>query len=234
MVTAVTAMARRERSGSPKNQPLGEDSIRLRGAAHPSRYPWPSRLAALLGRTTDAALAKRADLSRKTVEIERRRRGIPAFTEKRPPVKWTRRLIAILGTASDSDIAEEMGVNAHTVNMKRRMLSIEPYGRPHPMTYEWKERGLALLGRKSDTEVGRALGISRNTVRVKRRELGIAARGKGPVRWTRAMKRTSGICRTRKSDGDSVSATRRLRPSARVWGSVLTGGAASRSHAGRS
>lgn len=181
-------MARRERSGSPKNQPLGEDSIRLRADAHPSRYPWPKRLAALLGRTTDAALAKRAGLSRRTVEAERRRRGIPAFTEKRPPVKWTRRLITMLGTAPDWDIAKEMGVNAHTVNMKRRMLGIEPYGRPNPTTYEWTERGLALLGRKSDTEVGRALGISRNTVRVKRRELGIAARGKGPVRWTRAMK----------------------------------------------
>jgi DNA-binding CsgD family transcriptional regulator len=179
-------MSRRGKGGDEKGKHPDDDDIRQR-AVHPSRFAWPGRLAALLGRMTDTALASRAGLSHKTVEAERRRRGIPAFTEKRPPVRWTPAVIALLGKIPDEYVAKELGVNSHTVNMKRRMLGISPYGTPHSSTYEWTKRGLALLGKKSDTEVMRALAISRNTVRVKRRALGISARGKGRVRWTREM-----------------------------------------------
>lgn len=165
------------------------DQNAIRGdATHPNRFPWPPSLLALLGRVTDTAIARRAGVSRKTVEAERQRRGIPAFTPKQTPVRWTPALIALLGQVTDTQLADDLGVNPHTVYAKRRTLGIPPYGTPSRTAYEWTKAAIGLLGKVSDAEVGRALGIGRNTVRLKRRELGIASRGKAPVRWTRKMR----------------------------------------------
>lgn len=164
-----------------------DEEVRLRGDRHPNRFRWPQRLAALLGRIPDAAVAKRAGLNRKTVQEERRRRRIPPSVEKAPPVDWTSQKVRLLGKLTDVELARQWGIHPHTVMSKRRSLGIPPSDPSRSREFDWTDRSLRLIGKLPDSKVAQQLGISRSTVRLKRREMGIPSRAVGPLQWTPEM-----------------------------------------------
>lgn len=161
-----------------------------------NQFRWPVRLARLLGRISDPALAARAGVSLTAVVAERRRRGIPPFRRMSPPVEWTDEMIELLGEASDGEVAAELGISRDSVAYKRQVLGIPAYGatrvrRPNPF---WTRRRVALLGTATDKEVAARLGISRARVAGERRKRGVAPFKPRAARvvWTPAMVRRLG------------------------------------------
>jgi len=159
------------------------------------RIRWPPRLARLLGRVPDEAVARRSGLHPNTVAVERRRRGIPPSSPRRPRVRWTAAMIALLGTAVDREVAAELGLPVHCVMRQRRFQGIAAVGRSiaHGRHF-WTPRRVALLGTAPDGEIARCLELAVSTVCHRRRVLGIAPftpAATGP-RWTRAMLRLLG------------------------------------------
>jgi hypothetical protein len=159
------------------------------------RIRWPPRLARLLGRVPDETVARRSGLHPHTVAVERRRRGIPPSSPRRPRVRWTAAMIALLGTAVDREVAAELGLPVHCVMRQRRFLGIAAVGRSiaHGRHF-WTPRRVALLGTAPDGEIARRLKLAVSTVCHRRRVLGIAPftpAATGP-RWTRAMLRLLG------------------------------------------
>lgn len=155
----------------------------------PSRFPWPPRLARLLGTMPDQQLAARAGVHPHTVKEERERRQILPFSYRRPKVVWTAAMISQLGLASDRQVAAELGLCHASVCRKRRQLNIPSYAPPpHDQYggYDWTRREIALLGRHTDRRVAKLLGITLSAVINKRQLLQIPpfkppAR---PVVWT--------------------------------------------------
>lgn len=98
----------------------------------PRRFRWPARALALLGRVSDAEVARRAGCSRDTVSSERRRRGIVPFFSCRPPFEWTDTRLSLLGTAIDAQVAAELGIAKQSVGVKRRSLGIPPFRKGRP------------------------------------------------------------------------------------------------------
>jgi hypothetical protein len=158
------------------------------GRGHFKRFRWPSRLAALLGRVPDAALARRAGVYDRTVSDERRRRGIAPLEKPKKPFPWTSASLRLLGRITDAALARRLGLSKWTVMAKRRSLGIAvceaSRGYAGPVKVVWTKAQIALLGKLSDARVARRLDVSPATVRLKRRELGIPDTNTPPVNWT--------------------------------------------------
>lgn len=155
------------------------------------RKPWPERLAKLLGRISDADLARRARVSVEAVRAERYRRDIAPFVSQRGPIEWTDAMEALLGEATDREVAAELGIPARSVTYRRHLLGICPYQRYRRRAQSfWTPARVAQLGKHPDAVLARRWGISSSNVHARRRILGIAAFGPSPepVRWTVAMR----------------------------------------------
>jgi predicted RNase H-like HicB family nuclease len=71
---------------------------------HGNRRRWKASEIALLGRISDARIAELLGLSRRTVLVERQRRGIePAHPQHRPVKKRYRGYLVIIHKDADSD-----------------------------------------------------------------------------------------------------------------------------------
>jgi hypothetical protein len=181
--------------GAPKRtprRPPAQARIALRRRAGPQpRFVWRPALLALLGKMPDGKLARKAGVTRETVFMERRRRGIAAF-QAHVRHLWTAESIALLGTASDGDVAAALGVSPGAIFYQRQRLGIPPFvpppyhRRPH---FRWQARHLALLGTMSDQRLAARLHVSDSTVRRQRQRRGIPAfrRRSSDVAWTAEM-----------------------------------------------
>lgn len=158
-----------------RNSPPQDASL-PRLSEHPNRFRWSKRLANLLGKMADERLAAVAGVHPQAVTSERRRRSIPAYKPRRPPIDWTPEMIALLGTNTDRAIAAVLGVNHRSVFRKRRLLGIAPHVEPMQKEqpgFAWTPETVALLGTQSERQIAKRLGISAASVHNKRRELGI-------------------------------------------------------------
>jgi hypothetical protein len=170
--------------------PAGKSDI-PRTSVHPNRYPWSKKLLKLLGTMPDMVLARRMGVHLTTVSEERRRRRIPAFRERLPPIQWTSEMINQLGTDFDWAIGERIGLPTHCVRRKRQLLGITAYGesfsRKSYNAFRWTEQRISLLGKEPDTQVARHLRVLAGTVWRKRVQLGIPAfEPKRHIEWTKA------------------------------------------------
>jgi DNA-binding CsgD family transcriptional regulator len=163
----------------------------------PTRFRWPARLVALLGRLPDVVVALRARVAAPTVAAERQRRGIKAFVPRGPLVDWTPEMDALVGTATDAAVAAALGIGSGgSVAHRRHVLGIPAVGpggpRPRPM--RWSRRALAMLGKAPDAEVAKRLGLTQSIVWKKRTELAIRAHRSHPprARWPREAVRLLG------------------------------------------
>ena len=149
-----------------------DQRVLVRGGS-PQRFPWTARLVRLLGKRSDAQVARIGGLSVAATRNERLRRRIPA-SGAREVFRWTKAALRLLGTASDAEVAKAIGLSVSTVSIKRRSLGIRSSEevRPSPYHYQWTESSERLLGQISDAALARRLGISIPTVRVRRKALG--------------------------------------------------------------
>jgi hypothetical protein len=141
----------------------------------PSGFDWPEELAALLGKISDAGLAKKAGVCLNTVRVERHRRGLEPFNSQRSPIEWTPEKVALLGTQTDAEVAQLLGIHASSVCYARHVRGIPAFRQylGSPRSFPWTAEDLAMLGKLSDHEVAKTLGLSPSTVARKRRILGI-------------------------------------------------------------
>jgi hypothetical protein len=77
----------------------------------------PSRAVQLLGRKTDAEIAR---------QNKRRSLGIPAVFNRKFSERWTPEVMAKLGKVSDAVLARELGVTQASVSAFRRRRGIPP------------------------------------------------------------------------------------------------------------
>ncbi len=165
-----------------KRRILGIPSYAV-GTFRPPGFHWSERALALLGRDSDANVARRLRVSRSTVLLKRLELAIPSYGRRPAPVRWSARMVALLGKVTDAEISRRYGMTKNTVMRKRRELGI-----PSPLAPRAVARTPALaqiLKALPDQDVRREHGLSRSTVRILRRELGIAAPETPDPRWTR-------------------------------------------------
>ena len=136
------------------------------------RHNWTRRQIAMLGTISDAALARKLDLSSGTVFKKRQKLNIPA---SRPPktIHWTPAIIALLGKVPDGEIAEIYGMNILSVYKKRLDLGIRCYARKSKTWHYWTKKEIALLGKMPDGDVALRTGINKASVAWKRGKLQI-------------------------------------------------------------
>ncbi len=168
---------------------------------NPRKFQWPRHLLKLLGKVSDAEVARRAGVVVSTVIHERWRRGIPPAFPQRPPVEWTDEMTSLLGTAIDREVAVELGIPMWSVAYRRKKLGIPPYCEqpPKPPTF-WTPQRDALLGTASDAAIAKKLRIKRGRVWFRRRALGIPPFSPAPAR---AGDREAGLLRKMRWSGRS-------------------------------
>lgn len=91
------------------------------------RYGIPPEALPLLGKITDAEMARRFGRSDSTVRAWRYAHNIPAKTVPRP---WLPKEIKLLGTMPDAEVARMVGRRSSHVKTKRERLKIPPYTAP--------------------------------------------------------------------------------------------------------
>ena len=132
-------------------------------------------MTALLGRSSDAALAARFHLSVATVSRKRRELGVEArFGRRGVPVRWTPAMDADLDRLTVLEMARTYGIKTDTVRSRLRQLGRQPLVRRQKAA--WDSARLARLGRDSDSALAREWGVSHTTVRRKRLELAATGR----------------------------------------------------------
>ena len=89
---------------------------------------WTPEADALLGRFTDAEIARRTGRSNSAVWLRRKQLGIPPVPKAnyRP---WTAAEIALLGTMSDKEFAARFGHSVGSTKAKRFSLGIAAFER---------------------------------------------------------------------------------------------------------
>lgn len=137
------------------------------------RVEWSSVIE-LLGKSTDAEIAKRLGVSHTAVYLKRRELGIPARKpgrrhlplrrRGRPPIDWPS-VIPLLGTMADNELARSLGVSHTSIHTKRRELGI----RPHRLT----DALIDDFGTDTDAAIARKHGVHWAYVSRLRRKLGI-------------------------------------------------------------
>lgn len=159
-------------------------SINPYAICRPKGIDWDSQP---LGKFSDAEIAKRVGVAKKTVTGARRRRGIPGFIPPSQPLKpklpkpsveeiqrefWDSQP---LGKMSDVDLAKLTGYCKATVTNQRTRRGIPRY---RVIDFiDWDAQG---LGTQTDLEISKRLGISYHHVATARKERGIPAVWGGP------------------------------------------------------
>jgi hypothetical protein len=142
-VVKVKAVRRHPPARTPNAKP---------GAAY---CTWTPEEDALLGRFTDAEVARK--LGYAATRVRRRRRLLRLPSNNPDHRHWTKKEIALLGTRPDREVAPLVNRSLSNVRYKRLQLGI-PFHNPD---YEiWKPDELALLGKLPDEEVARRTGHS--------------------------------------------------------------------------
>ena len=136
------------------------------------RHLWTRKHIAMLGTISDAALARKLDLTVGTVLNKRQKLGIPA---SRPAkfLNWTPAVIATLGKLPDGEVARINDMNILSVHKKRTSLGIQCYARKSKSWHYWTKKEIALLGKMPDGDVALRTGINKASVAWKRCKLEI-------------------------------------------------------------
>lgn len=114
-----------------------------------------------LGEMSDVVLARRLEVSPRTVRRQRDARGIPTYRR----VDWD---LEPLGERRDEELAAELGVVRETVAMQRRARWIPPLR----LGIDW---GREPLGEMTDQALADKLGVTRSAVHRQRKLRGIPA-----------------------------------------------------------
>jgi hypothetical protein len=137
-----------------------------------AKHDWLPQESKLLGKVSDAELARRIGIRTAEVSKKRASMGIdPSSLSKR--LKWTPKNLALLGTRTDNEVARIMNGSSGRVAAKRLSLGIESYAISSNSWHTWTDKEIAMLGQYHDPEVGRKIGVSIACVAMKRRQLGI-------------------------------------------------------------
>ncbi len=124
---------------------------------------WKPEQDALLGRFTDAEVARKLGIKLPRV---RRRRMLLGVPNNNPALRWwTPEELALLGTRPDSEVAPLVKRTLKNLREKRLREGIPPC---NPHWHPWKPDELALLGQLSDEEVARRTGHPIGSVSRKR------------------------------------------------------------------
>ncbi len=135
---------------------------------------WTKKELSLLGKVSDAELARRIGVTTTTVRTKRCLRGIPPL-RPRDPMKWRAKDIALLGKYPDFEVARMLGVYRKAVINKRHELGIPSYARTSEFWHTWTETEIAMLGKMTDRELAERIGIRPMCVTSKRRLLKVPA-----------------------------------------------------------
>jgi len=136
------------------------------------RHNWTRRHIALLGKMSDAALARKLDLTVGTILTKRQKLGIPASRPAKS-ILWTPAMIAALGQLPDGEFARLFEMNVLTVFKKRTSLGIRCYARKSKSWHYWTKKEISLLGKMPDGDVALRTGINKASVAWKRCKLKI-------------------------------------------------------------
>ena len=117
-------------------------------------FNWTQKRMNMLGRFSDAELARRWGVTVNTVGNRRRKLGIEpaeASTDtKRHP--WTEEQLRWLGVQTDRQIAKTLGLSQTTVRQKREVLGISSTRKSYrSSSTKWTKQALSLLGKLPDT-----------------------------------------------------------------------------------
>lgn len=163
--------------GAPQRPlPRPPAPIAVRRQAKTEPFVWARHQVALLGKMSDARLARLAGIGEEAVARARARRGIAPW-QRRSGFVWQAHAVALLGTASDGDVAAALAIPRWQVKNKRHQLGIPPFvPPPHAAVNrrKWTPAAAALLGTMPDGQLARRLGLSVSTVATERRRRGVA------------------------------------------------------------
>jgi len=152
---------------------------------------WSSDELEMLGRRSDATVARKLGVSPTTVTRKRQDLGIPPYGRAPQPIEWTDEMIAALGTMRDSEVARRFGLlRQDAVLEKRQELGIPSKDSRHV----WSDAETALLGTMPDRQVAKRVGVSVEAASSKRNNLGIEPHGGRKERhiWTDEEKQLLG------------------------------------------
>jgi len=155
-------------------------------------FVWTVKTDALLGTTTDAAIAARLKILPESVAIRRRKLGIASFNPPIVWVVWTKKMDALLGTEPDPLIAAKLKIRTGSVGNRRRKLGIAQFG-GGPI--KWTAKADALLGTASDATIATKLGCAPWAVGERRRQLGVDPFRNASLKWTKKMEALLGTDR---------------------------------------
>src|SRR5437667_5234222 len=140
---------------------------------------WIEKYDDLFGKLGDAAIAKRAEVSRGYVKKLRLQKGIH-IERKRPP--WTAAEDQLLGEYTDRETARLLVRDINEVTQRRRIMG-RPAGR---FTYNrWTDAELLLLGTAPDREIAGRLGRSLASVQCQRARLKLPLKVSALHRWSK-------------------------------------------------
>jgi DNA-binding CsgD family transcriptional regulator len=127
---------------------------------------WTRQEERLLGKLSDAEVAKRLGRSVLSVGMHRRLLGLRKFSRKSRT--WTEAEDKLLGTMRDDVLAKKLGCHHNAVTYRRNNLGIPRFFAPF-----WTTKEDRMLGKRSDKEIAGLLKRSARAVEGRRLKLGI-------------------------------------------------------------
>ena len=138
------------------------------GIAAFGHFQWTSETTALLGKASDAEVAKQLGISKASVVARRTELGIAPLTgAANRAFDWTDEAIALLGTASDAKVAEQLGLSRLTVYNARVARGIEAAKKAlprHECRSTWSRCTIAEPVAIRAARAGTGLGLAGSTV----------------------------------------------------------------------
>ncbi|MCG7374208.1 hypothetical protein [Pseudomonas luteola] len=142
---------------------------------------WTEEILALLGKATDASIARRLGVSSMTVQRKREQLGIPrrqvsmVSSDRSVEFSWTAESLALLGVESDASVASKLGLNRKGVWAKRTSLGIPRCSKRSKDNDELPEELILKLGKVPDSDLAREYGVPDYALYKARKERSIAA-----------------------------------------------------------
>ena len=143
----------------------------ITSTGQPKAPEWTLQEQALLGKMSDAEVARRVGRTFCAVRNHRNRLGIPNFAH--PSQRWTPEEVALLGTLPDRLLARKLRRTRLAVARRRSKLGIPAQIEGY---HRWRPEDEALVGQRPDRYIARLLGISIKAVRDRRLALKIHLR----------------------------------------------------------
>jgi hypothetical protein len=200
-------------------------NVRVGGHGNPcpSKIEWTPERVALLGKKTDADLARTFGCNRRAVSYRREILGISAVPKAMHPLPDTTITLPLdiqmrLGTEPDYLLARDLGVSKFVIAKHRKIKGISSYaeetgvdgrlkpGEPHLQWEPMPEWAVVRLGIVQDYLLAEELGWSVKRIGLNRRRRGIKA--KRAKKWERSD--LAGIPRKKRSDAGKPKPKRRV------------------------